>query len=223
MKTNQLMTIAFKYGEIQIFNKTKMADLTQTFTVGNAYRIMNGEKAINFTLFMNSKATKNFINEIAMQQGINPDEVIKHNGKKGKASKTYANLHFVIYTAMQLSPKFQYEVIDIFINSRILEFRDQGGNDFKRLNKLIDTLEDRTKELKPKGNRGCYIQVSKMLREKIFTKEELESVEGNIWNSSLALKHHQELREEYETKLCSAIELGLIKTYSHLKEVIEGL
>ena len=222
MKTNQLMKVAFGDDILEIFHKSKMGSLTDLLRIGNKFRVQNGLTPFVLQSVLKQQETKAYIKAVCELKGIKEEEVLVTKGR-GRGAKTFANLFLLIYIAERLNPMFHAMIVDTFINQNLLQLRDQGGNDFKRLNRLIDTLEDRTKELKPKGNRGCYIQVSKMLREKIFTKEELESVEGNIWNSSLALKHHQELREEYETKLCSAIELGLVKTYSHLIEVIEGL
>ena len=42
-----------------------------------------------------------------------------------------------------IDPKFHLEVIKTFLNKKILEYRDLGGNDFKTVNQHIDNLEDR--------------------------------------------------------------------------------
>jgi hypothetical protein len=52
-----------------------------------------------------------------------------------------------------LSAKLKLEIYEIFIKSKILEFRDLGGDNYILLNKTIDTLPDR----KNKNNRGIYI------------------------------------------------------------------
>ncbi len=64
---------------------------------------------------------------------------------------------------MYLSPKLEYEIIDVFLNSKILFFRDLGGDNFKEFNKIIDTLPDR----RGKNNSGVYIQVSLLIRKKL--------------------------------------------------------
>jgi len=77
------------------------------------------------------------------------------------------------------------DVIDIFINERILIKRDDGGNDFKELNGYLDKLPDR----KEKNNQGIFIQTAIKLREKIFTPEEIQECKDkgiNIWNSQYA-------------------------------------
>jgi hypothetical protein len=64
---------------------------------------------------------------------------------------------------MYLSPKLELEVIDVFLGSKILHFRDIGGDNFKELNNYIDTLPDRV----DKNNKGVYIQIALLLRNKL--------------------------------------------------------
>ncbi len=64
-------------------------------------------------------------------------------GGKPENRGIWANLHILLKGAMYLSPKLEYEIIDVFLNSKILFFRDLGGDNFKEFNKIIDTLPDR--------------------------------------------------------------------------------
>jgi len=225
MKTNQLMTVAFEEGSIEFEHLTGMGNLTQLFTLGNKYRALNNNKAVNFTLFMNSKATKEFIKIIADRQYKKESDVVKHNGRKGKNSKTFADLHFLIYVASELDMNFKYEIIDTFIKNRVLEVRDDGGNDFKELNYHINNLPDRM----GRNNTGVFVTVAKSLRSKIFRQSELECLENefpkktNIWNTSLATSYHQDKRVEYEKELSILIKRGYVTTYEQLKEAIEKL
>jgi hypothetical protein len=110
-------------------------------------------------------------------------------------------------------------VIDTFINSKLLQLRDDGGNNFKRLNRYIDLYlggrEEKT------SNMGCYIHAAKLLREKIFPN--LKAPDGNIWNTDQATAHHQELRTRYEDKLCTLLEMDVVKDFEHLKTFIAKL
>ncbi len=54
-------------------------------------------------------------------------------------------------------------MIDIFLESRILEWRDIGGDNYVILNKAIDTLLDRI----GKNNFAIYIEIAKLFREKL--------------------------------------------------------
>jgi len=218
MKTDQLMTIAFDNGAIDFFHKSGRGDLTQLFNLGNKYRVTNDLGVINQTRFMNTAKTKAFIDIICKKQGLTKDEVIYHNGKRGKASRTYANLHFLIYVASNLDINFEYEIIDTFIKGKILQYRDDGGNHFKALNIAIDAyLPDR----KGRNNKGVYIQIAKKLRNKIFN--EVEKPDSNIWNTEIATEDKQKLRSEYEDKLVTLLKMGVVTSYDHLKELIEKL
>jgi hypothetical protein len=219
MKTNQLMTVAFPSGTLDIYHKTATGSLTDLFSLGNRQRVLDGKKPINQTLFIKSKATQEFIRIIAKELNIKESDIVFSKGR-GKSSRTYGQLHFLIYAAEKLSPTFHFHVIDIFLSKHLLELRDDGGNVFKALNLAIDQwLPDR----KDKQNRGCYIQVAKMLRAKIFPEIKTFDTHINIWNSDIAVYEKQYLREDYEDKLVSFLKAGLIKDWEHLKAVIENL
>lgn len=219
MKTNQLMTVALPNGTLDIYHKTAVGSLTDLFSLGNGQRILDGKKPMNQSLFIKSKATQEFIQIIAKELEISPNKIVFSKGK-GKASRTYGQLHFLIYAAEKLSPTFHFHVIDVFLSKHLLQLRDDGGNVFKTLNLAIDQwLPDR----KGKHNIGCYIQVAKMLRAKIFPEIETFDSSINIWNTDLANYDKQYLREDYEDKLVSFLRAGLITDWKHLKEVIEKL
>jgi len=57
-----------------------------------------------------------------------------------------------------MSAEFEAVIYRVFIEGQLLKLRDDGGNNFKKLNRAIDLyLPER--ELKS-GNRGCYINLS---------------------------------------------------------------
>jgi len=107
--------------------------ITDLFSLGNAQRILDGKKIMNQTLFLQSKATQGFIQIIAKELNININKIVFAKGR-GKSSKTYAQLHFLIYAAEKLSPMFHFHVIDVFLSKHLLQLRDDGGNVFKTLN-----------------------------------------------------------------------------------------
>jgi hypothetical protein len=219
MKTNQLMTVALPNGTLDIYHKTAVGSLTDLFSLGNGQRILDGKKPMNQSLFIKSKATQEFIQIIAKELSMSSDEIVFSKGR-GKASRTYGQLHFLIYAAEKLSPTFHFHVIDIFLSKHLLQLRDDGGNVFKTLNLAIDQwLPDR----KEKNNMGCYIQVAKMLSAKIFPEIKQFETGVNIWNTDLAIYDKQYLREDYEDKLVSFLKAGLIRDWEHLKAVIEKL
>ena len=87
--------------------------------------------------------------------------------KRGKYGGTWAELHILLKIAAYLDKDLEVIIYKTFVDGKLLELRDEGGEQFKELNTLIDTLPDRSLALKPKGNKGVYVQISKAVREKL--------------------------------------------------------
>jgi len=129
----------------------------------------------------------------------------------------YMDLYLLLKIASMLDKQLEVQIYEIFIEGKILEHRDAGGEAFKKLNKAIDTLPDRQPHLKPKGNKGVYINVAKMIREK------LDIIETKGYNKDEHDRLIQEKREEYINKLVMLIEMGFVTSYPQLKETIKKL
>ena len=213
MKTDQLMTVCFPQGDLHISHKSMMGSLTDLFSIGNKIRVMEGKGIANMTLFVNSASTKEFISIICEEQACHPDSVITKTGR-GKSSRTEANLHLLIYAAEYLSTRFHYQVIDTFITGKLLQLRDDGGDEFGVLNRAIDRyLPGREGKA---SNQGCYINIAKVIRRRCnLVKPENDET----WNQSLANKDAQLARYEMQHKLVNLLELGLVRDWEHLKEL----
>jgi len=222
MKTDQLMTISLMGGEIHIYHSTAMGDLSELFKLGNTQRMIEGKKPINQSQFLKQERTLAFIDVICKERGITENEVVKRKGR-GKNSRFYAQLHFLIFCAEALSPLFHYKVIDLFISKKILTIRDMGGDDFKDLNALIDTkIPDRV----GKNNMGLYIYTAKVLRSKIFPNINLANFtngKNNIWNSQYATSKALKKRDEYEMKMITLLEMGVVESWEHFKSFLDRL
>ena len=215
MKTDQLMTVCFPQGDLHINHKSMMGSLTDLFNIGNKMRVMEDKGVANMTLFINSASTQAFIRIICEEQACHPDSVITKTGR-GKSSRTEANLHLLIYAAEYLSTRFHYQVIDTFITGKLLQLRDDGGDEFGVLNQAIDRyLPGREGKV---SNQGCYINIAKIIRRRCnLVKPENDET----WNQSLANKDAQLARYEMQHKLVSLLELGLVRDWEHLKELVE--
>lgn len=208
MKTNQLMTVCFPLGDLHIWHKTGMGSLTDLFRIGNSMRIMESKGALNITQFIEAKATQEFISVVMNEQQISYESVIKKAGR-GKSARTEANLHFLIYAAQHLSVKFHYQVIDTFIKGKLLEWRDQSGDEYKALNMAIDAyLPDRI----GKDNKSLYIQSAMLVKAAI-------NPEGGDWNTAQPDELKQ--RTKLEEKLISFLKAGLVRDFDHLKSLIK--
>ena len=207
MKTNQLMSVAFSEGVVNVFHNTAMGDLTQLWKVGTIMRVNNGMAVPQLNNFLQSQSTKDFI-EVCERKTGKPCIEVTGRGKNGR---TWASIHMMIYAAEYLSTEFHFEVIDAFINNKILEWRDVSGEEFKALNIAIDNYLPNREE---KSNKGIYINVARMLLKKV--NPDLSS-----WNDASA----DELRDRatIENKLVTTLQLGLIKDWEHMKEIIEKI
>ena len=207
MKTNQLMSAAFSEGVVNVFHNTAMGDLTQLWKVGTIMRVNNGMAVPQLNNFLQSQSTKDFI-EVCERKTGKPCIEVTGRGKNGR---TWASIHMMIYAAEYLSTEFHFEVIDAFINNKILEWRDVSGDEFKALNIAIDNYLPNREE---KSNKGIYINVARMLLKKV--NPDLSS-----WNDASA----DELRDRasIENKLVTTLQLGLIKDWEHMKEIIEKI
>lgn len=201
------MSVAFSEGVVNVFHNTSMGDLTQLWKVGTIIRVNGGMAVPQLNNFLQSQSTRDFIDVCERKTG-KPCIEITGRGKNGR---TWASIHMMIYAAEYLSTEFHFEVIDAFINNKILEWRDVSGDEFKALNIAIDNYLPNREE---KSNKGIYINVARMLLKKV--NQDLKS-----WNDASA----DELRDRasIENKLVTTLQLGLIKDWEHMKEIIEKI
>jgi len=221
MKTDMLMEVALPQGSLSIYHKSHSGNLTELFRLGNKQRALEGRLPITARQILKLEKTQEFLEVVSKRLKIPKDKVVKVTGR-GRNARTYAQLHFLIYCAEQISPEFHFDVIDVFIDNHILQNRDDGGEHFKELNRVIDLyLPERENK---SSNVSVYIQCAKLLKSKIFTIQEIAKCDDcNIWNSKFATSSRLKIRDEYENKLISFLEMGLIRDYEHLKELIGKL
>lgn len=126
---------------------------------------------------------------------------------------TWANLYILLDLAIWLDTDLKYEMYRVFIEDKILQHRDAGGDKFKELNVLIDNLPDR----KGKNNQGCFITVSKLVWDKVKGKDGSKGYNEKEHNSVV-----QKNREEIENFAVKSIKMGIINSYPALKEFINN-
>ena len=210
MKTNQMMEVAFFGDKVHIEHKTAMGSLTDVFHVGNRLRYDEGKKPSSLTQFLEREATKEYIKAAEQVWGIAEGKAVEVRGR-GNTKGTFAHLSVLIYAAEYLSPLFHAMVIKEFINNKLLEFRDEPGDNFKMLNIAIDQyLPGR----EGKDNKGVYIQTAVAVKEKI-------NPDGGTWNTANACQLRQ--RAKLEEKLFDALRMGFIRDWPHFKEAIAKL
>ena len=206
MKTDVVMTVAFSEGGLEIRHKSTLVEINDMFRLGNIYRLKSGRAAVNVTEWFSNKKTAEFIEIVAKNLGKPRDEIVVKRGK-GAHTKTYVPLHLAVYAAEHLSPEFHYEVIDTFINSKLLTFRDESGDSYKELCAMVKECAEPVIG-KPAHN-GHYITIAKLIQEKCGVLD---------WN--IATAKELEMRKHIEDKITFSLKMGFIKDWEHFKQVI---
>ena len=194
---------AWKY----IAELDKIIEKEENLNQGNSPISKSNTLEYNFDEYTDSKGRLRYSQLVKMFPNV-------IQSKRGKQGGTWCHLELLIKAAMYLDARLEAEVIHTFVTQNILEYRDQGGDMFKKLNKMIDTLPDRSPLLKPNGNKGCYINVAKIIREKI----EIESTQG--YNGKEHDIDVQKRRTQIEDRLVALIEMGYVTSYKELKIAI---
>ena len=206
MNTNQIMTVAFQHGTMSIEHKTAMGNLADVFSIGNRYRILSGKSPANITLFCSNSSTQEFLDSVAKRLNVDKSTLLYTVGR-GKNSRVVANIFLIIYAAEYLSPDFHVEVIDTFINSKLLSWRDDSGDHFKGLNEEIKSAAENMFG-KP-AHQGHFITMAKIINARIG-----DSID---WNTATAEQLKE--RDRIEVGLCTIIKLGLARDWEHLKQI----
>jgi hypothetical protein len=237
MKTNQLMQVRIGSHVIPIMHKTFMGSLTDVWKAGNSYRARNGREELDMHHWLRSPETLEYIKVVekdvitkcavpAHLEGIDFEVVFERDetiinyslkaviksplivSKRGKGGGTWAHLYILLDAAARLDPEFKHMMYKSFVEGRILQWRDDSGDQFIALNAAIDAY---LPERKDKDNTGIFIQCAKKLKEKI-------NPDGDNWNT--ASFNQLELRASIEKDLVRLLSLGVVKNYDHLKELI---
>lgn len=216
MNKTGMMEIALGNGIIEADAKTGLISLTSLEKVGNMFLgFTKNNKGYKYIADWKRLAgTQDFIKlceDKNLKVGIPAFKI-----SKGKYGGTWANLYIAIDFAMWMNTEFKYEVIDVFINKKTLDFRILGIDYHKELNDSIDKLPDRI--IKNKSNKGCYINAAKLINEKCNGGK---FVQG--WDVSTATPEIQKYRSELIDFLVKAINMGMITSWEMLKESIKNL
>ena len=228
LKTNMMMDVKIDGHPVRVEHKTGLVDVNDLLKVGNMLRASKMLPPMTVSRIRRSKDLMAF-SEAVQRQIDNghyqyfdvPNELIFATGKGGPGTTTKAFLPVAIKIAALMDSDFEAEVYRVFIEEKILHYRDESGEEFKALNLIIDSYLPGRED---KDNRGVYIAVAKQIRAKVFPDVEWDSSsQGNIWNSELATAEALRRRAKIEGELISTLRLDLIQSFDHLKEVITKL
>ena len=197
------MTVSFKQGDLEIGHKTHMGSLNDMFRMGNVYRYALKQSQLRMEAWLSMESTKEYITLVAKQLGR--DSVIT---KKGKGGFTQAHLYILLDAAMYLSSELKYEVIEMFVNDKLLEWRDRSGDNFIDLNAQV-ALSAEEVFGKP-AHTGHYVQIAKNIKERVKPHNE-------SWNSAKPLQLVE--RARIEEALSTCLRAGLVTDWDHLKDL----
>lgn len=241
MKTNQRMLVTIGQYKQEIDHLSMMGNLNSLWDYGNEIRRAKGQPLAKLDRWLANRNTCEFIIELerrikpVLNQNVlntpnsgdfNVAEIVEVssdkcviNGltltsiktKKGRSGGTWAHLYLLLKAAAYLDPSFELQMYEAFVANKILQKRDESGDEFKELNLAIDAyLQDR----QGKDNKGVYIQISKALKARI-------APDGDSWNTAT---HSQlEKRSLFEQQLIQLMRMGFVKDYPQLKECIGRL
>lgn len=231
MKTNNMMQVRIGDHVQEIEHLTEIGNLNTLWAYGNGLRVKKGLNTLNLDDYLRKPETVEFMvvlhkklkygespyyegNDLTIEYDVHGRTKVTSGQlaclrtKRGKGGGTWAHLYILLDAAATLDPEFKLEVYDTFVKNKILQWRDDSGEEFKTLNIAIDAyLPDRV----GKDNHWIYVNSAKMLKAKIKPN-------GDSWNTA---SHDQlEKRTKYETKLIDFLKMGLVKDWEHLKEII---
>lgn len=227
MKTNQIMQVTIGEHTLPIGHKTMMGSLTEVWKIGNAYRTKRGLPELDLSNWLRSPETLEYVKVV--EDDLNFKSVLSTDlssrgttlaktiesplitTKRGKGGGTWAHLYILLDAAARLDPQFKHQMYKTFVEGKILQWREDGGDEFINLNIAIDAY---LPEREGKENTGIFIQVAKQLKAKILSPDD-------TWNT--ASFPQLEKRAKLEKDLCNYLRLGMIRNYEHLKEVIEKI
>lgn len=207
---NYTVSISFFGNVIRAQTQGNRVCLNDMFIAGNAIRLSEGKPALQMNSFLASKGLDEYLEAAADEWNIDRGSFITKEGR-GKYTKTYVHVSIALLAAESMSARFHAHVHRVFIEGKLLEFRERGGTEFTKLNASIDQyLQGR----EGKSNKGVFIQIAKLIRLKILGDEATTA----DWNAATVSQTH--LRYEIENKACDLLRLGVVKDYEHLKELI---
>lgn len=203
MKTNQHLSVPFELGTLDVEHKTLMGDLRNWFALGTEYRRRDGREVKELAGWLRLQSTQEFIETVTDKIG-RPSLVTS----RGRGQRMKAHLYIMLDAAAFLSPAFKLEVYEVFVQQRLCELRDEGGNLFVEVNAALKTAA--TAVLGKPAHQGHYITLAKIIKQRCGVDD---------WNLADGQAHAK--RSRIEDRLASALDFDLVRDWDHLKELAE--
>jgi hypothetical protein len=209
--SNHILNIDFCGLNVRAQTDGHLVCLNDIILVGNKYRLQNDLPLMRVQQLLNTVELRAYTAAASRIWNRPQDQMLLVQGRGGQA-RTMGHMAIAIYVAEKMSPDFHAHVIKTFIEGKMLEFRELGGTEFRALNAAIDTfLPGREGKA---SNQGIYINAAKILRARILGP----NATSESWNSATVGETHT--RYEREKFIVQALEMGLVRDWEHLKQVL---
>ena len=204
MKDHKLV-VPFSKGEFTIWHKSLFGDIEQFFTIINNYRASTGRAYVYHQAWLRTQAAKEYREFFKAKYGVDPVRV-----GRGRA-RTTAHIKYLIRAAIDLSPEFADEVIDLFIEKRLPQLRDEGGDLYLELRDALTTYGEAV--LGKPAHKGHVITLNRVIKRRSGLDPE------KSWDQ--ALPEHHAMRMRMEDALVTMLKAGVVRDWDHLKELAE--
>ena len=202
MKTDQVLSVHFTKGLLHVTHKSLMVESKEFFEVLNAYRLAKGLSILPAANVMQARPIKEYI---AHLRSMGMETPIKTSRGRGKS---YIHLKVAIRVAIDASPEFADEIIDMFVKDKLAWLRDIGGD---RYLELTDVLQQYAETVLGKpAHKGHYISLANIIKHRCGVDN---------WNSAAPENHF--LRSQIEDRLATMLRAGVVRDWNHLKELAE--
>lgn len=204
MKDHKLI-VPFSKGEFTIWHKSLFGDIEQFFTIINRYRDANGQQMVYHQNWLRTQAAVEYREFFKQKHGFDPVRI-----GRGRA-KTTAHIKYLIRAAIDLSPEFADEVIELFIEKRLPYLRDKSGDAYIELKDALTAYGEAILGKPP--HKGHVITLNKIIKRRAGLDP------NKSWDEALP-KHHS-IRIRIEDALVTMLRTGVVRDWEHLKELAE--
>ena len=202
MKTDQRLSVQFTRGLIHVTHKTLMVESKEFFAVLNLYRASKGLTILPSANVMQSRPIKEYVELLKAKGMAEPVKIYRGRGK------SFIHLKVAIRIAIDASPEFADEIIDMFVSRKLAWLRNVGGEKFLELNEVLQQYAETV--LGKPAHKGHFISLSKIIKKRC-------SVES--WNDARPEDHF--VRFQLEDRIATLLRTGVVRDWEHLKELAQ--
>jgi len=216
MKTEVIMYRPFLTFQVRQMSKCEFLNCNDALKAVNVIRIANGKSEKRLDKFFENDHSEYLE---ALCKYLNQDNILipQKNGelkptdliivKKGRYGGTWLHPYYYTKFARWLSPEFE-AAVDIWITDNLLMFRNNGGDSFKFLNRILDS------KFEIGSKYWEYAKVAKFVQITVFGHE------GNdLWN--FANQEQLAKRERILIEIEAAAKYGNFSSLDDLLDSVE--